>query len=141
MALAPPRPCKGSPARRFCRTVTRDGRCPDCARAYDLQRGTAVERGYDGRWAGISKRHLKAYPLCGMRAPDAYEDGWRGACHDTGRIRKATCTDHIRPHKGDRELLYDPRNRQSMCGDCNRIKAIRYEGGFGRAPVASVPRV
>ena len=89
------------------------------------------------RWRRARGLQLHRYPLCGMRAPEAYDDGWRGECHELGRIRKANVADHIRAHKGDLALFWDPRNRQSMCDDCNRIKNIRYEGGFGRRPVST----
>lgn len=100
----------------------------------DARRQTAQQRGYNYRWSLASKRHLHQYPLCGQRAPDAYADGWRGECHEQGRIRAATCTDHIHAHKGELGAFWDPRNRQSLCDNCNRIKGIRFEGGFGRQP-------
>jgi 5-methylcytosine-specific restriction endonuclease McrA len=81
-----------------------------------------------------SRRHLEQYPLCGQRAEHAYPDGWRGACHDQGKTTPAACTDHIRAPKGDPVQFWDPRNWQSLCSDCNRVKAIRYESGFGRTP-------
>lgn len=118
--------------------VSGGGRCPDCRRdrqrVVDAGRGTAQQRGYTYRWSQVSQVHLRSYPLCGQRAPEAYQDGWRGACHEQGRIRAAACTDHIRAHKGDTSLFWDTRNRQSLCDDCNRVKAIRYEGGFGHKP-------
>jgi len=98
----------------------------------DVARGSAQERGYDHRWGVTSIAHRRLYPLCGMRAPDAYDDGWRGECHELGRVTPATVTDHIRPPKGDQALFWDPRNRQSLCDRCNTVKAIRFEGGFGR---------
>lgn len=67
-----------------------------------------------------------------MKADDTYE-GWRGLCFEQGKTTAATCTDHIIPHKGNDDLFWDPRNRQSLCQTCNTLKAIRFEGGFGRA--------
>lgn len=66
-----------------------------------------------------------------MRAKDAYQDGWTGECAELGRVTKAEVTDHIRAPKGNMVLFWDPKNRQSLCGRCNRLKAERFEGGFG----------
>lgn len=137
MPITPKRPCLGSPQRPRCGALVERGRCRLCAstlsRAKDRGRETAQQRGYTSHWARVSQQHLRQYPLCGMRAPDAYPDGWRGACHEQGRITAAECTDHIRPHKGDQNVFWDRRNFQALCANCNRIKGIRYEGGFGRA--------
>jgi 5-methylcytosine-specific restriction protein A len=51
-------------------------RCPAHARQYDLQRGSAKERGYDSRWNKFSRDWRKRHPLCGERA-----DGQRHAEH------------------------------------------------------------
>jgi 5-methylcytosine-specific restriction endonuclease McrA len=52
-------------------------------------------------------------------------------CVQEGRRVRATCTDHIRAIR-DGGAVFDPANHQSLCGACNRRKAIAYEGGFGR---------
>jgi 5-methylcytosine-specific restriction protein A len=103
-----------------------------------LQRGTAQSRGYDYGWSQVSKRHLQQYPLCGMSAPNVYE-GWAGECVEQGRITKADVTDHIRPHRGDRTLLLDPRNHRSLCFHCNRVKAIRYDSIGAQIPTRTPP--
>lgn len=120
------RPC---PVPR-CPALTRGGRCDahrtDRARRDIQRRGTAQERGYDYRWSQVSKAHLRQFPLCGMRAADTFE-GWRGECHAQGRIRKATCTDHIIPVSQRPDLMFDSRNHQSLCAQCNRVKAEHHE--------------
>jgi 5-methylcytosine-specific restriction enzyme A len=131
-------PCLGRPGYR-CPVLVTSGRCPACQTVYegrrqrmlDQARGTSLERGYDAQWERVSKRHRAKYPLCGERAENAYA-GWRGECHEQGRITPATCTDHIIPIKDRPDLRLEPRNHQSLCANCNRIKAIRFEGGFGR---------
>jgi 5-methylcytosine-specific restriction protein A len=40
--------------------------------------------------------------------------------------------DHIRPHKGDRGLLYANENVQSLCESCHSRKTATEDGGFGR---------
>lgn len=145
MSLAPMRPCAGAGGRR-CRHVSRETRCPWCTQRHEGARQQRLEEQRpdvhalyaSALWRRLRGLQLHQHPLCGQRAAEAYADGWRGECHDTRRIRAATVLDHIRAHKGDLGLFWDPRNRQSLCADCNRIKAIRYEGGFGRAPVSSL---
>jgi 5-methylcytosine-specific restriction protein A len=96
--------------------------CQQCQqerqRAADTRRGTARERGYDARWAKASRQHLAEFPWCER-------------CRAQGRMTLAECTDHIRPHKGDMALFWDPSNWQSLCLRCNTLKAIKQEGGFG----------
>lgn len=133
--LAPLRPC---PVPR-CPELTRGGRCVNHTRQVHVQvesnRPSAHSRGYNYRWSRVSQRHLAEYPLCGMRAQDARVDGWRGECHEQGRLTPAECTDHIEPHKGNQALMFDPKNLQSLCLRCNTVKAIRFEGAGVRAQV------
>lgn len=71
--------------------------------APDLARGTARQRGYDGRWDRTSRAFLAAHPLClGCQAA-----GWTPSPSEV--------TDHTVPHKGDRALFWDAGNRQPSC--------------------------
>lgn len=63
-----------------CPTLTRTNRCPEHEREADLKRGTAAERGYDGRWRKIRADYLKRHPFC--QDPE-------------GCIEKATDVHHI----------------------------------------------
>lgn len=134
MPSAPLKPC---PEPR-CPNLTTGGRCEQhrkaLQRADTARRGTAQERGYNYRWSQVSQQHLRAFPLCGMRASDAYQDGWTGECAELGRVTKAEVTDHIRAHKGNKALFWDSRNRQSLCRSCNGKKAVMFEGAYGRPP-------
>lgn len=58
------------------------------------------------RWRKLRLIHLGAAPLCRM-------------CADEGRITAATVCDHIKPHKGDVALFYDPANLSSLCKHCH----------------------
>lgn len=40
--------------------------------------------------------------------------------------------DHIAAPKGDMKLFWDRKNWQPYNGLCNRRKAVKSEGGFGR---------
>jgi 5-methylcytosine-specific restriction protein A len=86
-------------------------------KANDASRGSAAARGYNSKWARESKAFLASLgePLC--------------AC---GCGRPADMVDHIKAPKGDMMLFWDRSNWQPYNGLCNRRKAIRSEGGFGR---------
>ena len=40
-------------------------------------------------------------------------------CRGQFRTKLATVVDHIRPHKGDHSLFFDPTNLQSLCKPCH----------------------
>ncbi|AVA21189.1 hypothetical protein NXC24_CH01533 [Rhizobium sp. NXC24] len=86
-------------------------------KANDARRGSAASRGYDSKWSRESKAWLASLgePLC--------------AC---GCGRHADMVDHRIAPKGDMKLFWDRSNWQPFAGVCNRRKAIRLEGGFGR---------
>lgn len=122
MPNAPLRPCN-EPG---CSTLTGKGRCPAHAKAvlrqYERDRGSPTERGYGYRWQQTSKAFLRAHPLC--------------QCEDCDEGRKrvtlATVVDHIKPHRGDMVLFWDPRNWQAMAKTCHDKKTATEDGGFGR---------
>jgi 5-methylcytosine-specific restriction protein A len=47
---------------------------------------------------------------------------------DKGTVAHA---DHIRPHRGDRDLFFDLDNVQSLCPMCHSRKTAKEDGGFG----------
>ena len=53
-------------------------------------------------WARTSALHRRAFPYCAK-------------CLKQGLRTLGTVTDHIVPHRGDRRLLFDPANRQTLC--------------------------
>lgn len=84
-------------------------------------RPSAAKRGYDFRWQKARKRYLATHPLC------VYCKRYQG------RVRVATCIDHIVPHKGDRALFWDTENWAASCKQCNDVKGDRsVEEAFGR---------
>lgn len=72
MPLKPLHPCPGrGPRYRRCPNLVRSGVCAECQpyenaiqKENDKQRGTATERGYDGKWAKIREIKLSKDPLC-----------------------------------------------------------------------------
>ncbi len=124
------------PARRCstCRQLVTGRRCQTCTRQADARRGSAHDRGYTARWTRFSKLWRQRFPLCGMRA-DGQRYAEHSRCVQAGLTRRAECVDHIDGHSraDDRETFYDSSRLQSLCLDCNRVKAIEHEGGFGRS--------
>lgn len=53
-------------------------------------------------WFRLRYNQLKKQPCC------AY-------CEQQGAVTLATVADHIKPHKGDELLFYNPNNLQSLC--------------------------
>jgi 5-methylcytosine-specific restriction protein A len=81
------------------------------------------------RWRKTSRRNLDLYPLCGDRAWNLQITG-DSRCRAAGRTVLATVTDHVRPHRGNAALFWDPKNRQSLCDECHGLKSQRE--GFER---------
>ena len=78
----------------------------------DNRRGSAAERGYDGRWQKMRKAYLTEHPLC-------------VECERTGRLVTATVVDHVIPHRGNKDLFYDVSNWQSLCTYHHNAKTLR----------------
>ena len=87
--------------------------------AADSRRGSSSDRGYTGAWQKARKFYLLAHPLCRMHAQQ-------------GLLEPATVVDHVRPHKGNKELFWDSTNWQPLCKRCHDIKTSTEDGGFGR---------
>ena len=75
----------------------------------DRARGTAHQRGYGAKWQKAAAAWLAKHPLC-------------EECKKADRITSADCVDHVRPHRGDMKLFWDPRNWQSLCSTCHARK-------------------
>lgn len=51
-------------------------------------------------------------------------------CHFCAQLQirsPATVADHITPHKGNKELFFDPNNLQSLCKTCHDSTKKRFE--------------
>lgn len=124
----------------MCPTTTRNvsGYCDLCepvvllsqkvaARERDRARGTAAERGYGSRWRRERQafmretalmQRLREYPCC-------------VSCLAKSEIKQATVVDHITPHRGDDDLMWDRKNWQCLCKECHDEKTAREDGAFG----------
>jgi 5-methylcytosine-specific restriction endonuclease McrA len=63
-------------------------------------RRKTAERGYGARWQRTRLHFLRENPACIMCKP---------------RLVPATVVDHIKPHRGDQSLFWDPANWQALC--------------------------
>lgn len=74
------------------------------------------------RWRRVSKLFLKRHPRCGDRPgglPPVMSQ-----CRADGRITAASITDHVVPHKGQKQLFWDGRgNYQALCASCSGRKS------------------
>jgi 5-methylcytosine-specific restriction endonuclease McrA len=70
-----------------------------------------------------------------LRAAQLRREPWCRECARAQRQTPATTADHIRPHRGNAALFFDPANLQSLCdihhGDKQRVE----NGGVQRTPV------
>jgi len=120
MPQKPPRGC----ARSGCPNLTtnRSGLCDlhdkQAQQAADARRGTATQRGYEARWRKARVIYLREHPLCVH-------------CQQEGLIVAATQVDHIIPHRGDYELMWDESNWQSLCTHHHSLKTASEDGAFG----------
>lgn len=57
-------------------------------------------------WHRLRTIQLRDNPLCCL-------------CRAIGRITAARIADHIKAHKGDEVLFFDPANLQSLCKTCH----------------------
>jgi 5-methylcytosine-specific restriction protein A len=87
--------------------------------AYESNRGSAAKRGYDSQWRKARVYFLIKHPLCVH-------------CEKEGTIGAAMVVDHIKPHKGDKDLFWDRNNWQPLCKRHHDIKTVTEDGGFGR---------
>mgnify|MGYP004656662155 CR=1 FL=1 len=121
------RPCKQPGCRKY--AIPGKGYCEEHLKQHeeyvatikaqrDKYRGTRTERGYSNVWSRASKRYLCEHPLC-------------VECLRQGITTPATEVDHIKPHKGDKELFWDENNWQALCHKCHSRKTAREDGGFG----------
>ena len=109
---------------RYCDRHAEQGKRKDAEarqerrRYFDRQRESASKRGYTSKWRQVSKRFLSRHPFCVM-------------CYSEGKMTPATEVDHIKPHRGDHELMWSESNWQPLCHRCHSRKTASEDGGFG----------
>lgn len=75
-------------------------------RAADYRRGSARERGYSAAWDKASAGHIGNNPLCRY-------------CALADEVAPATLTDHLYPHRGDRDLFWNRTYWIASCKPCH----------------------
>lgn len=68
------------------------------------------------RWKALRIAQLTSFPLCRM-------------CLESDVVEAATVVDHVKPHKGDEEMFFDPTNLQSLCAPHHDRDKALMEGG------------
>lgn len=81
-------------------------------------RESASKRGYNRTWRKYRETFLVQNPFCTY-------------CIRDGELIYADVVDHIKPHKGDMKLFWDPENHQGLCTKCHNKKTASEDGGFG----------
>ncbi|WP_242506587.1 HNH endonuclease [Piscirickettsia salmonis] len=72
-----------------------------------------------GRWQRERKIFLQDHPLCKQ-------------CLQDDKLIPTTEVDHIKPHDGDHDLMWNQNNWQALCKSCHSRKTVNEDGGFGR---------
>lgn len=115
------RPCAWRGCPRLVRGKPRY--CPEHQRrvdaAYDAQRPSSTQRGYDARWRRLRRMFLAQHPLCA----DPY-----GVHARQGELVPATEVDHIKPKRSGG--TDDWNNLQGLCKPCHSRKTA-IEGRWG----------
>jgi 5-methylcytosine-specific restriction protein A len=97
----------------------RGGKCVEHGRRQERARGSRSKRGYSRRWYRATKLWIAQDPARNFCA-DPYKV--HGA-----KLEPATETDHIIPHRGDRELFWRESNWARLCHACHSRKTLSGE--------------
>jgi len=93
-------------------------------------RESAAKRGYDYQWQKLSDGFVQAYPYCVLCLCRG-RINW-GSIHYPLARQRSLVVDHIEPHRGDRHLLFDYGNLQTLCATpCHDLDKQRIEHGSG----------
>jgi hypothetical protein len=143
----PDRPLRACAGR--CGRLVLRGRCPDCARPYERDRGSAAARGYDGRWIAFRLAWLvrlvesqpMILPVCGAVLPGGPVTT-DSRCRQAGLLTYASADgsslhlDHepsLQPwERSITARVCDPFRVQLLCAECHGAKDDTF------APIESV---
>lgn len=76
------------------------------------RRPSSRQRGYTTTWERARRMFLRRHPLCVQ-------------CQQHGHMTPAKVVDHIRPHRGSKELFWDETNWQALCTTCHNRKTAQ----------------
>jgi 5-methylcytosine-specific restriction protein A len=107
------RPCRWPGCAAIVPFGVRPGYCPVHRGQADRARGTAAARGYDRRWAELSRAFLRGHARCELcGAP-------------------ATDTDHRMPRRAGGSDAWA--NLRALCGTCHRRRTAIDSSGWRKA--------
>lgn len=114
----PLKPCR----RAGCAELVRGGGyCPKHQiKADQVRRSVQDERKSSAEYHWLY--HTKKWRM--LRAQQLIAEPFCRECAAAGERTRATDIDHIKPHKGRKELFFDPSNLQSLCHSCHSRKTI-----------------
>lgn len=115
-----PRKARQVCSRPGCPNLTDAGRCEECRRQADQQRGTAAQRGYDSTWQRTRAAYLRSHPRCECDDCQALPYGQRPTAVDVDHI------DGLGP-KGPRG--HDPTNLRAMAHAHHSRRTARDQPG------------
>jgi len=95
----------------------RGSKCQAHIRAYDQQRGSSAQRGYDAEWRKLRDSIIDANPFCVVDGKPGYEDD-------------PLVVDHTVPISAGGARL-DPSNLQPMHASCHSRKTALEDGRWG----------
>lgn len=98
------------------------GRCPDCRRTSDRQRGSGTARGWTTRWAAFSKQYLRDHLRCECTDP---------GCHPHGCDQPSTQPNHLGDTSRTTPDALNPDKVQALCHSCHsHYTGLHQPGGF-----------
>lgn len=117
MTLRPKKPCTKAGCTKLADNGT--SRCElHKPERVNYKRNADYTSMYNWQWKKVRARYLKEHPLC-------------VSCYADGKLTPANVIDHIKPHKGDKELFWNEDNYQALCKSCHDSKTATEDGGFG----------
>lgn len=105
-------------------------KCEAMPEQFEGRRESASKRGYGAAWRRLRLAHLAREPCCVMCARlGRVNDGRFRAdgAEEPNPRRRSPHVDHKIPHRGDRALLLDPANLQTLCPDHHDMVKRREE--------------
>jgi hypothetical protein len=70
-------------------------------------------KGYGSKWQQISTAWIQRYPVCVWCL--VHGDINRGAEENPSERQRSLIVDHIQPHHGDKNLMWNERNWETLC--------------------------
>ena len=116
MPQAPKRRCAAPCCPKF---QVKDNRCEDHQRERTPRAKEHLAL-YGRQWKAYRLGFLAEHPMC----CDPFE-------RHPGELVPSAVVDHIKAHRGDPTLFWDPSNHRALCTSFNSYACAKHQGGFG----------